>query len=371
MKILIATGIFVPEVGGHSTYVRHLADGLSSKGCQVTVMCYSDKSSYSFDQDFSFAVHRVVRQPEKLKNYWHYGRQLLTAIKDHDLIYLTDTLSVGWLVWLITRFWRRPYLVRISGDVIWEKWLEEREEKVRLVDFYQQGLFKQKRWLFYAVRMIVRGADKIIFNARQLKNLWLRYYNLPEERVVTIYNPLPSIRSVSFGHRPEIFYAGRLSALKNIDLLLRAFAALEIEDLHLVIIGQGPRLKSLQNLAKELGIDHKVEWLPSLPQEELWQRLEQGRGLVLPTLTDISPNIIGEAVVRKYPFLLTRENFLPFAVPPQLLIDIDDVEGLAQKLRWFTDWEKRKELIEMVGTIDWRWSWDGVIQKHWQIITKM
>ncbi len=371
MKILIATGIFVPEVGGHSTYVKNLAEGLAKTGGQVTVVCYSDRVSYDFDKNFSFAVKRIQRQPGKFNNYWQYGKKLWSEIRNHDLIYLTDTLSVGWLVWLITRIYRRPYFLRVSGDVVWEKLLEQTSQKITLEDFYKKRLYRQKYWLFYVVKIISRGAKRVIFNARQLKNIWIKNYDLPESRAITIYNPLPSVKSLSFGHRPEIFYAGRLSAVKNVDFLLKAFSLSKLSHFRLVIVGEGPQLKRLQDLAKQLGIDSQVEWLAPLEQSELWQRLEQGRGLVLPSLTDISPNIIGEAVVRKFPFFVTEYNFLPFAIPSQLLIDPFEADELAQKLKWFDDYEKRKELIELVGKIDWRWSWPGVIQKHWQILSGM
>ena len=43
MKIVLATGIYPPDIGGPATYVRNLAERLTAMGGQVTVIAYAPK----------------------------------------------------------------------------------------------------------------------------------------------------------------------------------------------------------------------------------------------------------------------------------------------------------------------------------------
>lgn len=55
-----------------------------------------------------------------------------------------------------------------------------------------------------------------------------------------------------------ILYAGRISFEKKLDVLLEAFTMIERKDRLLLIVGRGPYLKQLRNLAKGLGVRNTV-----------------------------------------------------------------------------------------------------------------
>jgi glycosyltransferase involved in cell wall biosynthesis len=61
---------------------------------------------------------------------------------------------------------------------------------------------------------------------------------------------------------PLIGTVGRLSEIKRQDLLLRAFARVRerVPDAHLVLVGDGPMMRSLRELAAKLGIDGNVHF---------------------------------------------------------------------------------------------------------------
>ncbi len=370
MKILIATGIFLPEIGGPATYVYQLGKRLVEQGHQVALICYSKEGSYPEDKEMSFLIRRVKRK-SKLYNYLSYIWQLFYLSRDYDLIYLTDTLSAGLAVWLVSKLRGCPYVLRVGGDPLWEKWTSKQRKKVTLVDFYQQGFFQQKKLLFYFIRLIGRGAKKVIFNARQLKNLWQKHFGWPADKLLTIYNPLPEKGEVNWGAKKEIFFVGRLSYLKNIDLLIKSFTQANLPGFKLVIIGEGPEKDRLVKLARQLQIGKQIEWLPVFPPAELWQRIKQGACLVLPSLTDISPNLIGEAVAHNFPFLLTKYNFLPFLIPEILLFNPLEENQLREKLDKLADFDFRQKLQRAVTEIDWRWDWEGVVQKHEKIFSSI
>ena len=79
----------------------------------------------------------------------------------------------------------------------------------------------------------------------------------PKEKIFVAHNsvsptpshPLPS-RPSAFGTEPIVLFVGRLQVRKRLDSLLRACA--EIQNIRLVIVGDGPERESLESLAREI-----------------------------------------------------------------------------------------------------------------------
>ncbi len=78
----------------------------------------------------------------------------------------------------------------------------------------------------------------------------------PRERIFVAHNSVSAAPTEAPAHRPEsisrptIIFVGRLQARKRVDALLRACA--EIQDLRLIIVGDGPERATLETLAREV-----------------------------------------------------------------------------------------------------------------------
>lgn len=68
-------------------------------------------------------------------------------------------------------------------------------------------------------------------------------------------------RRPSDNPRDTVLYVGRLVAEKKVDLLIRAFALAEPNDVQLVIAGTGDDQESLERLSQELGCEARVKFL--------------------------------------------------------------------------------------------------------------
>lgn len=68
---------------------------------------------------------------------------------------------------------------------------------------------------------------------------------------------------IGIGKGPLLIHTGRLAANKRLDLLIRSLSLLRQKWPHikLVLIGEGPELKNLSNLASELSISNSVHFL--------------------------------------------------------------------------------------------------------------
>jgi glycosyltransferase involved in cell wall biosynthesis len=88
--------------------------------------------------------------------------------------------------------------------------------------------------------------------------------------------------------RPEQFtvgYIGRLVPEKGVDLVLRAAGLLRKKDFipRLVICGRGPHENALVELARELGLDEQITWLPPVSHSDVPRVLARLSVLVLPS----------------------------------------------------------------------------------------
>lgn len=98
----------------------------------------------------------------------------------------------------------------------------------------------------------------------------------------------------------RILCVGSLIERKGVDLLLKALQEIEEEYL-LVLAGTGPEGERLKQLAKELGIEEKVEFLGCLSQKELKKEYERSSIFVLPTREDCFGLVIIEAMCAGLP----------------------------------------------------------------------
>lgn len=136
---------------------------------------------------------------------------------------------------------------------------------------------------------------------------------------------------------PNLIVAlGRLVTYKGFDILVRAMKSV---DAHAVIIGEGPALKGLTSLARELGMSGKVTFAGSLPRREVRSYLHAAAVFAFPSVTEAEAFGIAqvEAMAAGLPVVNTalatavpciaRHGQEAITVPPR------DPSGLAAALR--------------------------------------
>src|SRR3989338_9815454 len=92
-KILITTGIFMPEIGGPASYAKTLANRLKDSG--VTVLTYSPVFSFKDDKNQPYKIVRVwSKWPKGLKHIIYLFKALSLA-KKNDVVFALNAVSAG------------------------------------------------------------------------------------------------------------------------------------------------------------------------------------------------------------------------------------------------------------------------------------
>ena len=124
---------------------------------------------------------------------------------------------------------------------------------------------------------------------------------------------------------------------------MRAFAhiAAKHPDVTLLQVGQGALTRKLKTLTKQLGIDHRVNFLGAQPHEKVLQLMQQAEIFALPSQTAKSgeceglPMVILEASACRVPVVSTYHSGIPEAVidgETGFLVAEKDQRSLAAKL---------------------------------------
>jgi len=170
---------------------------------------------------------------------------------------------------------------------------------------YEPGLRLWPRWALYAWdalrhRRHLSGLFCIGHSGRHGGARFFAACGYPSERIVPfmhVVDPAPVQHiPVSRGHL-QILCVGQLIARKRIDLLLRAFSALDVPTARLRVIGQGPQARALQRLARRLGVADRVDFSPGLPNAETVAAMAEADVLVLPSRFDGWGAVVNEALM--------------------------------------------------------------------------
>jgi glycosyltransferase involved in cell wall biosynthesis len=96
----------------------------------------------------------------------------------------------------------------------------------------------------------------------------------------------------------RLLYVGRFLYLKGLGLGLRAVAQLHSRGIRvsLTMVGQGPEEERWHALARELGIDGCVHWVPWMRHSDLLKMLSTFDAMLFPSLRDAGANVVLEAL---------------------------------------------------------------------------
>lgn len=276
MRVLFATGIYPPDIGGPATYVSQLAGALRARGGEAEVVTYGAADEVSLEDGVPVArVRRSIPLPVR---YLRFARAVSARASSADLVYLQDAMSSGIPGMLAARLRGRPALLKIVGDPSWEI---AREKGLVTDDFdayqnrkYSMGVESMRR----AKNLVARAADRVVVPSEFLARVVVGW-GVPRSRIDVVRNAirdddLPRVsrkdarRELGVDARTTILSVGRLVPWKGFDALIRLAAEMGGE-LHWILAGSGPWEGHLRALAASSGVEERVTFTGALTRREV------------------------------------------------------------------------------------------------------
>jgi glycogen(starch) synthase len=302
IKLLLYSHDWFPLVGGIQAVTLSLATGLTRWGethedesVEVTFVTQTPANGMD-DSKFPF---RVVRRPGL--------RRLIALFRWADVIDLAGPslipLALAWILRKQTVLEHHGYqAVCPNGILVYEpahavcpghfmagRYLEcircNRREMGLAGSIRSLLLTFPRRWLAQRVTVNV-GVSPYVAQRVELP------------RTTTIWNGVPAANLadepiLSRARHPTCFaYLGRLVTEKGLPVLLRASRDLLStgHDFRLRIVGDGPERSNLENLAEEYGLSDHVEFVGSVPAQDVPRVLQGVAAAVMPSVCeDVAP----------------------------------------------------------------------------------
>ncbi len=329
-RILLAAGLYPPDIGGPATYAHMIASALPERGIPVTVMPF-----------------RAVRSYPKLLRHLVYAWQLFKAAGAADVLYALDPVSVG-LPALIVSFARRcPLLVRLGGDYAWEQG-QQRFGVVETLDAYTTAR-RQAPWqvrCLHALQVLVcRGAEKIIVPSAYLGRI-VQTWGIPGDRIVVIHSalsPLPQSmdRTAARAHFAVngfvIVSISRLTPWKGEAALIDLVPQLKAMGIDPVLIigGEGRERTALEAQVQRLRISDSVQFLGTLDRQTLSNLLTAADVYVLNSAYEGLSHQLLEAMAARVPIVASAVGGNPDLIvhgETGLLVAYNDAAALRTAL---------------------------------------
>lgn len=358
MRILIATGIFPPDIGGPAIYAQKLAEQFSSRGIDTAVITYGK----NFSPNQNYPIFGISRKwPIGLRQLLYLVKILALASKSEAILAL-DSLGAGLPAVLAGKILNKKVIVRMGGDFLWEKYIETGRGQVTMTEFYNRKLNRHYLALNYLIMLVLRLADYAAFTTNFQRNLFIDNYSIKEKQSVVIGNIFEKGAGLSNPHKggtKTILWAGRFLKLKNLDYLLNGFKRLLEQDnsLLLKLVGDGPELPQLKVQSEKLKVDDKVLFLGPLSRDALTEEIKKSYFCVLPSLSDISPNFILECLSLNKAVILTQETGIKDQFPELIYIDPKNESSFFEAAVKLLNAKEYSNYQHFISNIHYRKTW--------------
>lgn len=312
--------------GGIERALSTLSSHFVERGHKVVyIACRAGKHFYELNPQVIFREPSFVHTASsrlKLLNYYktiRFVRKQLKEFKPDTILSFGDIINP--LALLANRGLNYP--IYISDRISPKQYLG------RFKNFMKQITYRK------ATGIIAQSS----FAAEYKRQVFGNNINL---RVIP--NSLRKIDSYDVEKKNWVIGIGRLSPEKGYDRLIEAFAKIEGHDeWNLVLVGDGPVREQLEQQAKTLGIENRVEFLGM--RKDIDHLLSESKIYVIPSRCEGFPNALCEAMASPLPciaFDSIAADLIDNHVNGVIVTD-GDIQGLADEMIALMDNEKIRE----------------------------
>lgn len=341
IKILMLNYEYPPLGGGAGNATQYLLNEFANRSDLNVVLVTSSESAfhqeklagnikiYYLDIGKSGSLH-YQSCSDLLKYTYKAWMFCLRYMKENhvDLIHAFFGIPCGFIALILGK----PYLVSLRGSD---------------VPFYNERFYWLDKLVFQHLSKIVwKKAKRVIANSEGLKQLALEI--LSDQEIEVIYNGVdtgefyPKIDKKR-GEKIRLISVGRLIERKGYTYLIEALKG--IENVQLILIGDGDRKEQLQILAKENEVD--VKFLGRIEHENLPGFLRKSDLFILPSLNEGMSNAILEAMACGLPIIATDTGGSKELVQGNgCIVPTGDVEALRKAVIKYTE---NADLIKAEG----------------------
>jgi glycosyltransferase involved in cell wall biosynthesis len=212
------------------------------------------------------------------------------------------------------------------------------KEKVVLQPHYHesgQNILRNSMFSIYKTVLRTRGSrcfDAIVTNSKYEKASFERDFSGINAKVVLVPEEysleIPSHVKWKPSRQSRLLYVGALTRYKNVAILIRALKllTLQVKNIELIIVGDGPEKQRLAKLALSLGVNDKTTMKQGLPYNELLQEYATANVVVLLSTLESFSRVAHEAIAVGTPLIVYNHGPLSMLVQRNLAKGVDSLD---------------------------------------------
>ena len=338
MKILIASGIYPPDIGGPAQYARNLYETWkNAQDAQGRPAHEVKVAAYRWERAFPPLVRHILYFLKILRKGWR-----------SDLILILDTWSAAVPAMYACRLMRKKYIIRTGGDFLWESYVERTGNLVLFKDFYATSMGKlsgKEKLIFKLGGKSLRNASAVIFSTDWQKIIFEKAYDLDTKKSYIVENYCGERESV-IDPENRMFVAGtRQLKWKNVEFLKECFS-------------------EAQDSVQKLNFDPIELDCGKAVYDSFVEKIHRSYAVILVSLGDISPNMILDAVKCGTPFIVTKENGITHLIKDAaIFVDPKNKREIVEKIVWLSDPKNRAMQAEKVRKLAFKHSWKEIAEE--------
>jgi glycosyltransferase involved in cell wall biosynthesis len=341
------------------------------KGHEVTVITLSD-NIYHNDSKYPFEVLRIKRSILKPLRILQTIQQIIKVGRKSDLLFVNGLAIEAVLANIVLR---KLMVQKIVGDWAWERARNQGVINDNIEEF-QKRRYSRKVEFFKKLRTFsAKKADIIITPSEYLRKI-VSGWGINGNHIKVIYNAtedsvnphqespikVPEDLGPS-GH--IVVTAGRLVPWKWIDQLIEVVS--QLDDVNLVIVGDGPEEDNLRSLSVKLGLKERIKFTGRLSQPGVLQYLRSADVFVLNSTYEGLPHIVLEAMSVDTPVIATRVGGTPEIIEDGvngILIQPNNQTQLKEAIEQvLKDEGLRKGLVKNARERLRKFSWENLVNQ--------
>jgi glycosyltransferase involved in cell wall biosynthesis len=341
-RVVIAAGTYPPEAGGVSTVSARVASELSSQGVEVVVVTYRDAAS-PIEQIGSTRLVSVSRAGNVVVRYLRYLRALARETQTDSVVLVTDSLSTGLPVRLLSLVRRLKIVIRLGGERSWENAIQSGSVTCSLRDYWLGKGMRSHRLMRWYYRWFFGMAREVVLVSSLLKRCFEKMVSGSTARFQVIPNRVAPSRAMSVvdhearPHTPlRLLFVGRMYRVKNVPFLAYVIKQCVKQGLSIeaTFIGGGDQEEEAKRILADVA---GVSFLGECTAAQVRAAFDETDLLLLPSITDIYPNVVIESLLQGVPVLLTSEHGLEAGFGGILTTSPTEEEAWVERIRSLLD----------------------------------
>jgi glycosyltransferase involved in cell wall biosynthesis len=350
MKLVIATPLYPPDIGGPATYAKTLEEELGKRDIAVSVVSF----------------HTVRHLPKGL-SHLAYAVKLFRALYGADVVLALDPVSVGFPAALMALVRNKKFVVKIVGDYAWEQGRQRFGVKDNLDEFVKKPSNKflaQVVFLRMIQNFVASRADRIIVPSNYLKEI-VSLWGIDPDKIEVVYNAFDGIPELGTQAQMRtalsitgmnLLSAGRLVPWKGFGTLIALMPELRksFPEMKLFIAGSGPLDGALHAQIKEGGLTDAVVLLGNVEHEKLMEYVRAADCFVLNTGYEGLSHQLLEVLAVGTPIVTTNVGGNPELIEDDVtgkLVGYDDREALRAAITAVLSYPARAQKIADDGKV--------------------